>query len=39
MQIGRFKLEDKGTLVLDEITELPLDLQMTYFCGLFREAI
>jgi len=27
MQIGRFELADKGTLVLDEITELPLDLQ------------
>jgi transcriptional regulator with GAF, ATPase, and Fis domain len=27
MQIGRFELADKGTLILDEITELPLDLQ------------
>ena len=27
MQIGRFELADKGTLVLDEVTELPLDLQ------------
>jgi transcriptional regulator with GAF, ATPase, and Fis domain len=27
MQIGRFELADKGTLVLDEITELPMDLQ------------
>ena len=27
MQIGRFELADKGTLVLDEFTELPLDLQ------------
>jgi transcriptional regulator with GAF, ATPase, and Fis domain len=27
MQIGRFELSDHGTLVLDEITELPLDLQ------------
>ena len=27
MQIGRFELADKGTLILDEITELPHDLQ------------
>ena len=27
MQIGRFELSDQGTLILDEITELPLDLQ------------
>lgn len=27
MQIGRFELADKGTLILDEITELPMDLQ------------
>ena len=27
MQIGRFELADKGTLVIDEFTELPLDLQ------------
>jgi transcriptional regulator with GAF, ATPase, and Fis domain len=26
-QIGRFELADKGTLILDEITELPMDLQ------------
>lgn len=27
MQIGRFELADKGTLILDEVTELPMDLQ------------
>lgn len=27
MQIGRFELAHKGTLILDEFTELPLDLQ------------
>lgn len=27
MQIGRFELADKGTIILDEITELPMDLQ------------
>lgn len=26
-QIGRFELADQGTLILDEITELPMDLQ------------
>ena len=26
-QIGRFELADKGTIILDEIAELPLDLQ------------
>ncbi len=36
-KIGRFELADGGTIFLDEIGELPRELQPRSYCGLFRK--